>query len=63
MIKMGYRLKYHNLKVVKYSNFKGKRVWGVVEGNTLVSGVRGLTKTQAQKQLKYFQKVREFRFP
>jgi len=60
---MGYRLKYHNLKVVQYTNGSGKRVWGVAQGNTLVSAVRGLTKAEAKKQIKYYSKVREYRFP
>jgi len=60
---MGYRLKYHNLKVVRYTNLKGKKVYGVAGGNILVSTIGGLTKIEAKKQLKYYQKIKEYKFP
>ena len=64
---MGMRLKYHNLKIRKmnFSPATGKRMinkWAVVEGTKLVSTVRGLSKTEAVRQLKEFKKVRMFKF-
>jgi hypothetical protein len=53
---------YHNLKVRPYVNRQGKKVWGVVQNDLLVSTVRGLSKKEANKQLGYYSKIREFKF-
>ena len=63
---MGYRLKYRNLKIKKYSQTlsgrKLKNKYVIVDGNILVSTVRGLSKAEAKKQLKYYSKIREYKF-
>ena len=72
---MGYRLKYHNLKIKKYTQTpngkkytqtpngkKLKNKWAIAEGNMLVSAVSGLTLAQAKKQLPYYQKCKVFVF-
>ena len=62
---MGYRLIYHNLRIVKYlstpSGKKLKNKYAIVEGNILVSAVRGLTKKQAENALKYYKNLREYK--
>jgi len=65
---MGYRLKYPkgSLKIRKYtqtpSGKKLKNKYAIVHGNTLVSAVRGISKTEAERQLKYYEKVRVYKF-
>jgi|ETNvirnome_2_300_1030623.scaffolds.fasta_scaffold144686_1 hypothetical protein len=64
---MGYRLRYRNPKIVKYthsaaSGKKLKNKYVVVEGTKLISTVRGLTKTEAKKQLVNAKKERIFVF-
>ena len=66
---MGYRKKYSkgSLKIMKYSTTpsgkKLKNKYAIVHGNTLVSAVRGISKEEAKKQLKQFEKQRVYKFP
>jgi len=66
---MGYRKKYPKgcLKIVKYSQTpsgkKLKNKYAIVHGSTLVSAVRGISKEQAKKQLKYYENQKVYRFP
>jgi hypothetical protein len=63
---MGYRKKYGKLRIVKYSQTpsgkKLKNKYAIVEGNRLVSAVCGITKTQAKKQLPYYQNCKVYVF-
>lgn len=63
---MGYRKRYNNLRIIRYDvgpNGKElKNKFAIVDGSTLVSSVRGLTKAEAKKQLPYYQKQRKFVF-
>ena len=64
---MGYRLKYRGLKIMGYSQTpsgrKLKNKYAIVEGSKLVSAASGLSKSEAKKQIKYYSKVREYKFP
>jgi len=63
---MGYRKRYHNLRITKYDVAPSGKIlknkYAIVEGNTLVSAVRGLTLAEAKKQLPYFEKQKKFVF-
>lgn len=63
---MGYRKKYHNLKIVKYTQTpSGKRLenkWAIVDGYTLVSAAAGLSKSEANRLLPYYQKQKKYVF-
>jgi len=64
---MGYRLKYHGLRIRKLnetlSGKKLKNKYVIIDSRSMiVSGVRGISKAEAKKQIKYYRKVREFKF-
>lgn len=63
---MGYRTKYHNLKIIKYDRTpNGKTLkdkWAIVDGTLLVSAVAGLSRLEAEKFLPYYQKLKTFVF-
>lgn len=63
---MGYRKRYNNPKIVKYTQTpSGKKLenkFAIIDGLTLLSSASGLTKTQAKKQLPYYKKSKKYVF-
>lgn len=63
---MGYRKKYHNLKILKYSETpsgrKLKNKYIIADGNIVVAGLAGLTISEAKKLLPIYQKQKHFVF-
>jgi hypothetical protein len=66
---MGYRLKYPkgSLKIVPLHQTPSgkvlKKKYAIVQGSKLISACRGISKTEANKQIKKFYKLREYKFP